>query len=266
MLPRACWEEMGGFDEAFLPAYCEDSDLAFRLRAAGWKVLYQPEAMVIHHEGVSHGTDTTTGIKAHQVENSRKLFLRWRDTLARDALPNGQLLLRARDRALRRRVTLVIDHYVPQPDRDAGSRTMMAFMQALLDSGRVVKFFPHNEHHSPGYTEALQRLGIEVLSGRRGARPALRGGAGVRLKVVEGMHRGLPVVTTPIGAQGLPRLGAVLDVAETAEGLAEAVLRLLGDDALWRARVAAQTAYVAARFSPAAMRHALEDGFAEVAR
>ena len=51
MLPRAVWDHMGGFDEAFAPAYYEDADLAFRLRAAGLKVLYQPAATVVHMRG-----------------------------------------------------------------------------------------------------------------------------------------------------------------------------------------------------------------------
>jgi glycosyltransferase involved in cell wall biosynthesis len=163
MLPRALWEKMGGFDEAYVPAYCEDSDLAFRLREAGWKVLYQPRSVVIHHEGISHGTDTSQGVKTHQVTNTRRLRERWQATLERDHLPNGERVLRARDRSLARRLTLVVDHYVPQPDRDAGSRTILAFMDALLATGRVVKFLPENLHRSPGYTEALEARGIEVI-------------------------------------------------------------------------------------------------------
>ncbi|MCA7117835.1 MAG: glycosyltransferase family 2 protein, partial [Acidibrevibacterium sp.] len=165
MLPRALWEEIGGFDEHFLPAYCEDSDLAFRLRAAGWKVLYQPRSAVIHHEGITHGTDTSQGVKAHQVINTQRLRERWRETLEREHLPNGERVLRARDRSLTRRLTLVVDHYVPEPDRDAGSRTMLAFMDALLATGRVVKFLPENLHRAPGYTEALEARGIEVIHG-----------------------------------------------------------------------------------------------------
>src|SRR5690606_772820 len=46
---------LGGFDEHYLPAYCEDTDLAFRARAIGRPVFLQPESVVIHHEGVSHG-------------------------------------------------------------------------------------------------------------------------------------------------------------------------------------------------------------------
>ena len=163
MLPRARWDEMGGFDEVFLPAYYEDSDLAFRLRAAGWKVLYQPRAIVVHHEGVSHGTDTGTGIMAYQVENTRKLALRWGETLARKALPNGKQIMRARDRAMGRKITLVIDYYVPEPDRNAGSRTMLAFMEALVSSGRIVKFMPDNLYRTPEYSDALEDLGIEIL-------------------------------------------------------------------------------------------------------
>lgn len=165
LLPTALWQELDGFDELYLPAYCEDSDLAFRVRQAGRTVLYQPRAIVIHHEGVSHGTDTSKGLKGYQVTNNAKLRRRWSDVLARDHWPNGQHILRARDRARHRKVTLVLDNNVPQPDRDAGSRTMMAFMDALLAAGRIVKFWPLNSLALPGYTEALQQRGIEVLYG-----------------------------------------------------------------------------------------------------
>lgn len=165
MLPTALWREMGGFDEHYVPAYCEDSDLCFRIRASGRRVLYQPAAIVIHHEGVSHGTDTNQGLKAYQVTNSQKLRDRWAETLTRDHAPHGTRILHARDRALHRRVTLVIDNNIPQPDRDAGSRTMAAFLEALIAAGRVVKFWPLNALPIPGYTEALQQRGIEVLHG-----------------------------------------------------------------------------------------------------
>ena len=163
LLPRAAWEAMGGFDPHYLPAYGEDSDLAFRLRAAGYATLVQPRATVMHDEGVSHGTDEAQGVKAHQVANRRKLAERWAATLARHQ-PNGTSLIRARDRAPEggpRRVVLVLDNNIPEPDRDAGSRTMVAFMDALLAQGHAVKFWPLNGLALPGYTEALEDRGIE---------------------------------------------------------------------------------------------------------
>lgn len=51
----ARWEALaaiGGFDEGFF-MYSEELDLCARLRAAGWRIAYEPAATVIHHEGAS---------------------------------------------------------------------------------------------------------------------------------------------------------------------------------------------------------------------
>jgi GT2 family glycosyltransferase len=461
MVPRALFLELGGFDERYAPAYCEDSDLAFRLREHGYQVLYQPRSHVVHFEGSSYGKHFTGGITSFHALNVKRFRERWHTVLTTEHLPNGQRVMRARDRARDRAVALVIDHYVPQPDRDAGSRTIMGCIQALLASGMVVKFWPHNRHYLPGYTDALQDMGVEVAYGGDGDSfrqwfdengadvdhvllsrpdvaaaflPELRGvsrsrliyyghdlhfrrmrlqakvlgdaslagdadrmerlersvwravdvvlypsdeeaaivaamepgvcarailpycfadfappreapsgeaapdpmilfvggfahgpnqeavqwfvdhvlpsirrrvpaatlaivgsnpslsllalaggpisvtanvsdaqlrafyraarvavvplryGAGVKLKVVEALREGLPLVTTPVGAQGLPGLDRVASVCETPESFADAVCRLLDDDGLWARRSAAQVAYAAERYSEAAFR------------
>lgn len=463
MVPRDLFLRLGGFDEAFAPAYCEDSDLAFRLRAAGRAVIYQPRSRVIHVEGVSHGTDLARGGKRHQLINQARLFARWQPALQAEHLAPGTRVMRARDRAIRRPVVLVADHYVPEPDRDAGSQTMMSFVRVLLAEGMVVKFWPQNGRRTQGYCEALHELGVEVIYGNglepienwlvahgaeldyallsrpgvaqellaplkrhsaaricyyghdlhfqrlRGqteinwddliAREAsvserlerwiwrsadrvlypseeetdivmtlepmiqaqavipygfaafgeirppptgadvlfvggfahapnedavrwlaaeifpsirrrwpaarlvvagwgadrlrlesglranarfvtgpspealrrlyaqarvviapLRWGAGVKLKCVEALREGVPLVTTSIGAQGLPDVEHVAFVADDAEPLADAVVALLQDDALWRKRCAAQIAYARARFEDGAMRRSLLAG------
>ncbi|MBV8455186.1 MAG: glycosyltransferase, partial [Acetobacteraceae bacterium] len=165
MVERALFEELGGFDEAFAPAYCEDSDLAFRIRAAGRKVLYQPRSRLIHLEGLSHGTDLSRGVKRYQSVNEPRLKARWADELASEHFPPQQQVMRARDRAMGRPIVLVMDHYVPEPDRDAGSQTIAGFLRALVGAGAVVKFWPQNRHRAPGYCEALQQMGVEVLYG-----------------------------------------------------------------------------------------------------
>jgi len=166
LLPRALFERLGGFDERYAPAYCEDSDLCFRVREAGLEVYYTPFSRVVHHEGVSHGTDTGGGIKAYQVANQQTLRERWSDALQAH-YPNGERVTRARDRAWDRPMVLVVDHYLPQPDRDAGSRTMLAFIRALLDAGAVVKFWPDNLYYDPMYAPRLQAMGVEVFHGVR---------------------------------------------------------------------------------------------------
>ncbi len=185
MVSRALFERLGGFDERYVPAYNEDSDLAFRVREQGLQAYYTPFSVVVHHEGISHGTDTGSGIKAYQVENQRKFLERWNDTLAAH-YPNAHRVARARDRAWDRPVVLVVDHYVPQPDRDAGSRTMVAFLRRLVEAGCVVKFWPDNLHFDPDYTPALQALGIEVYTGGNWVRglPALREAIGEEVDAI----------------------------------------------------------------------------------
>lgn len=165
LLPRALWDELGGFDEHYLPAYYEDTDLAFRVRAAGKKVFYQPESVVIHYEGISHGTDTGSGVKAHQVANQKKFYLRWSQELEHRHLPNAASPFIARDRSVQKKTILVVDHYVPQPDRDAGSRSMWCFLREFKAMGLNVKFWPANLWHDPQYSSLLQQEGIEVYYG-----------------------------------------------------------------------------------------------------
>lgn len=166
MIPAELFRSLGGFDTAYVPAYCEDSDLAFRVRKAGFEVYYTPFSEVVHYEGVSHGTDVGSGIKAYQVENQKKLLARWQDDLA-SHLPNGQDIMVARDRSWDRETVVIVDHYVPQPDRDAGSRTMNAFIDVLLARGCVVKFWPDNLYRDPDYTMRLQEKGVEVIYGAK---------------------------------------------------------------------------------------------------
>lgn len=174
VMRTALFRELGGFDERYAPAYCEDSDLAFRVREAGLQVYYQPRAHVVHHEGISHGTDTAQGLKAYQVENQAKFLERWRHELARAHLHNGEWPFLARDRSQLRKTLLVIDHYVPQPDRDAGSRTMWQLLRAFVAQGLSVKFLPANRWYDADYAPRLEAMGVEILHG-----PSF-GGEGVR--------------------------------------------------------------------------------------
>jgi GT2 family glycosyltransferase/SAM-dependent methyltransferase len=185
-VPAQIWREVGGFDPIYSPAYCEDSDLAFRLREAGYRTLYSPASEVVHHEGRSHGRDVTSGTKAHQVTNNARFLKRWRHVLERDHYPNAHNVLRARDRSFAKKHVLLIDHYVPQWDKDAGSRTLYQYMKILVDAGCHVAFWPDNLYPDPVYTPLLQKLGVEVLYGvkHRGCFPELMKERGELLDMV----------------------------------------------------------------------------------
>ena len=53
LVDRAAWESVGGFDDGIYPAYYVDVDFSLRLRNAGWRVLYEPSAVLDHHVGAS---------------------------------------------------------------------------------------------------------------------------------------------------------------------------------------------------------------------
>lgn len=450
LVRRDIFARLNGFDPQYAPAYCEDSDLAFRIGAIGLLCYYQPRAQIVHWEGASHGTDIARGGKAYQAVNQRRLAERWAGVLASHDAPGTRTI-----RVSGKKIVLIIDHHVPEPDRDAGSRTMMDIVSALLELGMLVKFCPWDGARRGAYGMALEDRGVEVLAGpdmhqwmrahggeidavllsrpetarlalplarrftrarivyyghdlhcvrllrqahaglisrraarmmarleRRvwaqadivlypsgaelravhtlaprvrtallpayacadvaaervpptapvllfvagfahlpnidaagwlaraifpliraavpdatlrlvGARPPLdvrslagdgvflhadvsdtdldmhhtaarvaiiplRFGAGVKRKVMEALCAGLPLVTTPTGAQGLAGLGSVADIAGTASRLATAAIRLLRDDALWRVRNRAQIAFARQEFHPDRQRSALD--------
>ena len=165
MIRADLWKQLGGFDERFAPAYCEDSDLAFQVRAAGYKVMFQPKSVVIHFEGISNGTDTNSGQKSYQVINSQKFHDKWKDVLEKEHNPNGVNAFLAKDRSLQKHTLLFVDHYVPQYDKDAGSRTVFAYLKMFVHAGYNIKFIGDNFFPHQPYTEVLQQLGIEVLYG-----------------------------------------------------------------------------------------------------
>lgn len=162
MVPKALFLELGGFDELYLPAYCEDADLALKIRAMGLRVIYQPLSVAIHYEGITSGTDLSSGIKAYQVINLKKMYERWAKHLLGHQLP-GEDVNNAKDRCANRRV-LVVDHTNLTPDKDAGSLVIFNMLLLFREMGYQVTFIGEdNLLYEKDKVESLQRVGIEVL-------------------------------------------------------------------------------------------------------
>lgn len=168
MIKKSLWNIIGGFDERYAPAYCEDSDLAFEVRKYGYKVVYEPLSVITHFEGVSCGTDTTNenSIKSYQVENCKKLKEKWAIELM-NQFPHTDKpdFFRARERAMNKKTILFIDHYVPTWDKDAGSKTVFSYMMMFIKKGYSVKCLGDNFIKNSPYGDKLQEYGVEVLYG-----------------------------------------------------------------------------------------------------
>ena len=163
MLPLPLWHELGGFDEYYVRAYYEDTDLAFRVREAGYRVLYQPFAKIIHSEGATSGTDLSQGEKRYQAENRHRFLKRWRKTLENCHLaPNSPADL-AKNRDAKARA-LILDWAIPMPDHDSGSVDTFNLVRMLARLGIRTVFASHRDLDYWGtYTDDLQQLGVETL-------------------------------------------------------------------------------------------------------
>lgn len=161
MIPRTLFESLRGFDEIYVPAYYEDTDLCFRVRQAGLRVVVQPLSEVVHHGGATSGTTAAQGaVKLHQSINQRKFLRRWNNVLAEHhnaaAFPDLDAERQVTQRAL------FIDVTAPTPDRDGGSTVAWTHMRMLCRLGFKVSFIPaDNMANIPIYTANLQRIGIE---------------------------------------------------------------------------------------------------------
>src|SRR5262245_44670193 len=162
MIPKALFLSVGGFDSRYEPAYYEDTDLAFKVRQAGHKVLYQPLSEVIHCEGATGGTDLSTGTKKHQEINRSTFAETWAAELKRKPA-NGDLTFLQQPRKPSAKNVLVIDHHLPMPDHDSGSLRMFQILKLLHQLGHRVIFIPDNLADMPPYTGELQKRGIQVF-------------------------------------------------------------------------------------------------------
>ena len=162
---KADIDTLGGFDEAFAPAYYEDTDLAFRMRyKLGKKVYYQPLARVIHFEGVSSGkVSDGKNTKSYQDVNAKKFKARWNDVfqsfpqtakateIARKFVPEGKCLL-------------IVEPSLPTFDQDSGSRRMFELIKLFQQLKWNVIFSAERHTQQEPYYSTLVNMGVWVLN------------------------------------------------------------------------------------------------------
>ncbi len=158
---KSVWEEVGGFSEEFAPAYYEDTDLAFKIRDSGYKTLYCPTSEVVHFEGKSNGTSTSSGIKKFQEINSSTFREKWFSDYKSHGEEGVDPHLEV-DRNNNFNV-LVLDADTPRRSSDAGSYAAFQEMKLMMELGCKLTFIPANFAHMGVHTEYLQKLGVECI-------------------------------------------------------------------------------------------------------
>jgi GT2 family glycosyltransferase len=161
MIESALFHATGGFDRRYAPAYCEDMDLAFAVRAAGRRVIYQPESLVVHCEGISSGLDPFAGVKQYQTANRATFADKWQAALQRQPAPRTPVETAIHHE--RRPHILIVDALAPDAARDSGSLRLLNIMRLLRQLGWRISFMADNRSATHGEIVQMGRAGTHVL-------------------------------------------------------------------------------------------------------
>lgn len=93
------YRQVGGYDPAYF-MYHEDVDLNIRLRKAGWKLYFVPQARIVHHLGASSRDWRTRARMVSELNRSRHYYFSRHGSRAQGGLLKAFFLLGAAIRLL----------------------------------------------------------------------------------------------------------------------------------------------------------------------
>ena len=137
---RDVFEKLGGFDESYQPAYYEETDYCLRLWENGLRVVYDPNAVILHHEFSSaSSTQEATDL---QISHRQILVDNHRDTINSHLPPEHTNILKARFANAGNPRTLFIEDRVPYPTLGSGFPRARSILLSLLERNHVVTLYP----------------------------------------------------------------------------------------------------------------------------
>jgi GT2 family glycosyltransferase len=180
MVRRDAWDDIGGFDERYFPAYYEDVDLCMSARARGWRVVCEPASVVVHEEGGS----TAPPLRQFLSQRNQELFVdKWKHALAQfDDRPARASTRTIMATALRRTAARdELDGAVPGPVTRARGRAPQRSGDAVDEQEALAVEARHlgddvtlKEEYIAVLDAQLRRYGVAELARKR-YRQARRG-------------------------------------------------------------------------------------------
>lgn len=165
LVPRRLFLEIGGFHEAYVPAYCEDVDLCLSIRARGLRTVYQPRSVIRHARSASSDV-----ARAQQLieRNRRILHHRWKEKLSQrpwlDDLPlYPHRIIAARDAEQLDRILVIADRVPPNDPSDPTSKLVYG-MADLWPTARITVLAADPRNAEENAAPLLDR-GVELVTG-----------------------------------------------------------------------------------------------------
>jgi GT2 family glycosyltransferase len=147
LTPRARFAELGGFDERYAPAYYEDADYCARLWQRGFRVVYEPRAIVSHYEFASaRSRDDAVRMQAERRGRFVAQHAAWLAAQP-DRAEARPLDARAHENPLDARTRrgwriLFVDDRVPRARDGSGHPRARDLVDALVARGHFVTVYP----------------------------------------------------------------------------------------------------------------------------
>ena len=139
---RALLNDLEGFDDQFAPAYYEDTDLCVRMRAAGYRVVYDP-AVVVHH--LEYGSAVSNRASEAEIGRARQIFSRKHaEYIATRPLRVPERLIFDRLADTRRKRVLFVEDTVPLRMIGSGFVRSNDIVRAMAGLGYQVTLYPIN--------------------------------------------------------------------------------------------------------------------------
>jgi GT2 family glycosyltransferase len=129
LVRRSAFDAVGGFDED-LPVAFNDIDFCIRLRLAGWRIVWTPDAELYHHESVSRGKEDTPEKHQRFLDEVARMAKRWDGVLQTDPAYNPNLTLDGADFGL---------SFPPRVDPTETYRTPCAWRRTLVAESCLVR-------------------------------------------------------------------------------------------------------------------------------
>ncbi len=139
---RAIWNQLGGLDETYAPAYYEETDYCMRLRDTGYRVVYEPSAVIDHFE---FGSEGKKGDGVDAMLRNRDLFRASHSNALKSVhvVPEHNNILVAREhRRQGRQRLLFIDNDVPLGAFGSGYPRAREMVSAAVELGWFVTLYP----------------------------------------------------------------------------------------------------------------------------
>ena len=92
LLRRSVLDEIGHFDETFDPAQFEDLDLFYRMKAHGYRLVYEPSVEMYHFENVTTDGSAQLKFKYLTIKHGMEFKRRWQHLFTAEAGPEDDAL------------------------------------------------------------------------------------------------------------------------------------------------------------------------------